>query len=78
MILGQDGSDYIADTDAHTGSWNAIQILTDTVFAVLTDVSRDDNSNDITAETFKAGVLLFGVFDAITLTSGSVLAYVAV
>ena len=70
--LGQYGTTVIDDTAAHTGKWFAIQIVEEAAFSVLTDASMD---GDATAMTFAAGILIFGSFTAITLASGSAIAY---
>ncbi len=74
MPAGDFGYDQISNTDPLTGDWSRIQMLTDTVFAVLKDSQRTDHGN-ITALTFKAGLIIRGTYSAITLTSGAIFAY---
>ncbi len=71
--LGQFGGDIIADANAHTGNWFAIAMITDTIIASWTP--SFDVAGTLASITFPAGFLLFGNFKAITLTSGSVVAY---
>jgi hypothetical protein len=79
IALGQGGSDYINDTAANTPGtgeiYFAVQCITDTVFAVLTDNTR--GGDNPVGDTFAAGTIIYGAIEAITLTSGSVMAYVA-
>jgi hypothetical protein len=70
--LGKYGSVLIANTDAVTGRFTAIQVLADTVFAVLTGTMTAVHGS---LPTFHDGDWLFGLFTAITLTSGAVIAY---
>lgn len=70
--VGDYGADYIADTNARTGKWRAIQILTDTVFTTLT---ADNITGSMATLSLTAGQILVGHFTAITLQSGSVMAY---
>jgi hypothetical protein len=78
IALGQGGFTVITDTTAYTGGtthrWVAVQCLTETVFAVLTNDAGADGSA-ITTATFPAGSVVFGLFSAITLTSGTAIAY---
>lgn len=69
--LGQYGGEIITGTGAHTGKWEAIQVLADTVFTLLTG----SLTGSYAALTFPSGTILFGNFTAITLASGSVVAY---
>jgi hypothetical protein len=73
MALGVSGVTLINDTNANTGKWWAVVPLADTVFTTLTDDQRDGDS--IVGQTFPAGVFIPGEITAITLASGSVLAY---
>ena len=70
--LGQYGTTVFDDTTARTGKWFAIQIVEAARFTTLTDASMD---GDVTGMDFAAGILIFGSFTAITLASGSALAY---
>ncbi len=75
--LGEHGSIFIEDTDAHSGlNCHAIQIIEDTVFTTLTDPTMEV-ADSISGITFPAGIIIFGAFTTITLASGSVLAYKA-
>jgi len=68
---GEYGGVYYADTSAHTGDWNVIQCVTDTVFSAVTS----NITSFPTAVTFSAGSFVYGVFTSVTLTSGSVILY---
>lgn len=71
--VGAFGSTYINDTSANTGTWYCIIPNTDAVFTTLTDALRDGDS--LGTDTFPAGYPIYGEFTAITLASGSVMAY---
>jgi len=67
---GMKGSDTITSTGAHTGTWWALDILEDTIFTLLTG-----NATGYAGVTYPAGTILRGHFTAITLASGSIVAY---
>jgi hypothetical protein len=71
--LGRAGSTFINTTGAKTGSWAFIIVIADCVFTTLTDANRDGDA--VGSTSFAAGTMLFGTFTAITLASGSVVAY---
>jgi hypothetical protein len=70
--LGKYGSVLISNTDAITGTFCAIQVLSDTVVDTLTGTMTQDHG---AIPTLHDGDWLLGLFTAITLTSGSVVAY---
>lgn len=70
---GHFGKDIIADTAAHTGNWYALQMLQDTVFTAITDASL--KSGSATARTYVAGFMYYGKISALTLASGSCIAF---
>ncbi len=72
--LGESGGDIITDTTAMTGAWFAIQFLEESTITTLTS-SSIDVTGAIGDVTFLGGTLIFGDFTAITLATGSVLAY---
>jgi len=74
--LGEHGSTIIEDTEAHAGTWFAIQMIEDTLFAALAAEGMEVHDS-IAGLTFKTGMIIFGTFTAITLTSGAVIAYKA-
>lgn len=77
------GGDYYADTNLHTlnasgvlptnnqTGWAQVYAVTDTVFDAATKV----NITNLSGVTIKAGTTLYGIFSAIKLTSGSIIAY---
>jgi hypothetical protein len=70
------GAQYIGGTSATTGEWSAIQAVTDTKFHTLTgNVTGLANTALGSAIEVPAGLAIFGVFAAIQLHSGSVIAY---
>ena len=69
------GSTFFNDTTARTGTWYSIQFLAATVFTTLTDSTRDGAS--VSSFSFSAGTVIYGNFTAITLASGSAIAYKA-
>lgn len=77
MILNNSkGGAYIGDTNAASGSWTAIQVVTDTKFHTLTgNVTGLANTLSGSAILLPAGFVLFGNFTAIQMHSGSVIAY---
>lgn len=78
IMTGGAGGIYITDTAAHTGDWTCIQAIADAVFSVLTSPAGKPGQitgANLNSITLAAGVTLHGRFDAITLTSGKVIAY---
>ena len=80
VALGQCGSSYFADIVAHTGEWGVITCITNCTFTTLTSGLRVDGVTAVMKGTLNgmvlvAGQQLFGYFTAITLASGSVVAY---
>jgi hypothetical protein len=67
------GSTFFNDTTARTGSWYSIQVLAAAVFTTLTDSTRDGTA--VSTFSFPAGTIFFGNFTAITLASGTIIAY---
>jgi len=67
------GSTFFNDTTARTGNWYAIQVLATAVFTLLTDSTRTGTA--ISTFSFPAGTIFFGNFSAITLASGTIIAY---
>lgn len=72
LLSGEAGGRFINDTTARTGDWICIQAITATTFTTLTSPSI---SGSIASITLSAGVTLHGRFTAITLATGSVIAY---
>ena len=75
--LGLNGGTYINSTDVTTGNWFAIQATEDTVIqAQASNITNLDNicqpGDNI---TLAAGMVLYGNFTSIDLTSGAVIAY---
>mgnify|MGYP003131586568 FL=1 len=75
--LGLNGGAYINDTAVHTGNWFAIQATEDTVLAAQASniTNLDDICTGQDATTLSAGMVLYGNFTSIDLTSGAVIAY---
>lgn len=75
--LGLNGGEYINDTAVHTGNWFAIQATEDTVLAAQASniTNLDDICTGQDATTLTAGMVLYGNFTSIDLTSGAVIAY---
>ena len=75
--LGLNGGEYINDTAVHTGNWFAIQATEDTVLAAQASniTNLDDICTGQDATTLAAGMVLYGNFTRIALTSGAVVAY---
>jgi hypothetical protein len=70
--LGEFGSVLISNTDAVTGRFSAIQVVADTVFATLQGTMTAVHGS---LPTFHDGDFIFGLFTAVTLTSGAVIAH---
>ena len=75
---GLSGGKYIADTNAHTGDWLAVQVLADAKFHTLTgNITDIAKATEASAPVIPAGTVLFGKFTAIDLHSGRIVAYTA-
>jgi len=81
--LGQAGAKFISDNAEHTGTFVAITMLEDTIFATLTPDDTANgygvgsyNGNSMATETIPQGVTIYGRWTTIDLTSGLVIAYV--
>ena len=93
VALGQSGSIFLnaSNTDTVTGSFVAIQFITDTVFnstsgLVASDdtlfpnsqsgaTAIDSDGDAVDSATFPAGMTIYGKWTQIILASGSVIAY---
>jgi hypothetical protein len=74
-LQGQGGGRVITSASgAVTGNFRWIQVVTDTVLSALTS-SNITNASALQSITIPAGVGLGGRFEAITVTSGVVIAY---
>ena len=73
------GGEYINDTAVHnnTKGWFAIQATEDTVLADQSSniTNLDDICTGQDGTTLSAGMVLYGNFTSIDLTSGAVIAY---
>jgi hydroxylamine reductase (hybrid-cluster protein) len=79
-LYGRLGSRWITDTTAFTGNWGIIECMTDCAFTTLTSGTRPDGATKLMlgtldAKTLTKGQRIYGHFTAITLASGSVIAY---
>ena len=75
--LGLNGGAYLNDTSVHTGNWFAIQATEDTVIqAQASNITNLDNiCQPVDNITLAAGMVLYGNFTSIDLTSGAGIAY---
>ena len=75
--LGLNGGAYLNDTAVHTGTWFAIQATEATVLAAqASNITNLDNiCTGTDATELAAGMVLYGSFTSIDLTSGAVIAY---
>jgi hypothetical protein len=64
------GGQVINNTTPVTGNWTEIRVITATVFTTLTG-----NLTNVGSTSFPVGAVISGRFTAITLASGSVVAY---
>ena len=70
------GGQVITGTSAVTGDFVSIDIMTDAKFNVLTGtITGAANATEASAALIKAGTTLDGNFSAITLHSGTIVAY---
>ena len=70
------GGQVITGTGAVTGDFVSIDIMTDAKFNVLTGtITGAANTTEASAALIKAGTTLDGRFSAITLHSGTIVAY---
>lgn len=73
LMLGQNGSTFINDTNSHAGNYIGVHLIEDTVFSTLTDSTRDGNT--LEGEQFYKGMVITGDITSIQLTSGKIIAY---
>ena len=70
------GAVSIANTSEVTGEFVSIDVMTDAKFEVLTgNLSGAANATEGSAHLIKAGTTIDGLFSAIKLHSGTVIAY---
>jgi hypothetical protein len=70
------GGQVVTGTGAITGDFVSIDIMTDAKFNVLTgNITAAANTTEASAPIIKAGTTLDGRFSAITLHSGTIVAY---
>jgi hypothetical protein len=74
---GQDGGAYIGGTGANAGRWRHLQVVADAKFHTLTGTITGGiaNTTSGSAPTIPAGIVLTGVFTAVQLHSGAIVAY---
>lgn len=70
-LSGEYGGTYFSDTSAHTGNWSRLQCLTACTFSAITG----NIASFPTAVAIAAGTVIQGRFTALTLTSGTLIAY---
>jgi hypothetical protein len=71
--FSENGTITLTSTEgAWSGDACAIQCITATVFATLTDKAERSGGASSVGQTYPAGFVLYGQFTAIDLTSGSV------
>ena len=75
VALGQRGFIFTDDTALVNGNFAAIQIISDTVFSVLT--ALNSTVGGLVGVTLPAGTIIYGPFTSYDLTSGKVIAYKA-
>jgi len=67
---GRLGGTYVAGTDVNTGSYGAIQALSDVTFTTLTGTITNGASM-----TISAGQIVYGYFTVVTLAGGTAILY---
>ena len=76
LALGQLGTQFIQSADgAQLGTWGRIYCVSACAFTVLTSSTFVVQSGTLSDFTMGAGMEIQGYFTAITLASGSVIAY---
>jgi len=76
--LGKYGAEIITNSNSATAkNYCAITMLEDTIFATLSanNWAIGSNGSAIIGTVYPKGLTIFGVFTAVTLTSGKVLCY---
>lgn len=73
--IGAFGAKIVTNAVAQTGTWMAIQCLSATVFATLTELPAYAIGGTLASALFPAGCMIYGAFTNFTLTSGSVRCY---
>ena len=74
QLQGQQGGVVITNTDPAAGNFRWIQVITDTVFGVLTSQNLLYTS-ELVGPTIPAGIGIGGRFTNIQVSSGLVIAY---
>lgn len=75
-ILALNGGQYIGDTTSTSGSFSAIQVISDAKFHTLTgNLTGVANTTSVSAPSIPFGIVLYGDFTVIKLHSGAVVAY---
>ena len=70
------GSEVLDAGDSVTGKkYGAIQIITDTNFSTLTANNVDQSSAVLTGVEIGAGIVIYGQFSAVAVTSGLVICH---
>jgi len=71
--LGQNGIVNMSTTaSAFSGNWVALQVLNDATFTTLTE---SNSTGSITGNSIPAGVVLFGQFSVVQISSGIIRGY---
>jgi hypothetical protein len=78
-LTGRQGGTVIADTSAYTAasgeSWHAFQVIEEAVLAAQT--SNLVSGDSLVGKTLAAGLIVYGNFTTLQLTSGTIIAYIA-
>lgn len=70
-LRGENGGEYVADTDSHEGEWFALVVLEDAVFTSLTQ-NMTNTAAVITPFVWTAGSVVYGYTTEFELASGTV------
>jgi hypothetical protein len=74
LSFGADGGTIISGTDATTGNFGAIQIITDTELSAIT-LPQYVNTAGLVGVTLAAGTVIYGTCTSVTLVSGVAVAH---
>lgn len=72
--IGVGGNDIVDDTAGHEGEWFVFHAIADCVIASMTFRSGS-STGSLAGKTIKAGDRIFGIINAVQLTSGVAILY---
>jgi hypothetical protein len=73
--MGSGGCQYINNTSANTGDFNAIQFTEDSVLSSMTGAIANSSALISDGTTFSQGQVIYLPFTSVTLASGAAILY---